>query len=427
MERMDRFRIEGPCRLEGEVLISGAKNAALPMMAAALLTSEQCIVENVPAIEDTRNLAELMRLLGADVHFDAKNHRVSVCAAGLQRSSIPPELAAKMRASFLVTGAVLARCGGVAAPPPGGCDIGQRPVNVDIKGFLAMGARYTQNNGSYILEADRLKGQRLYLDYPSHTGTENLLMAACLARGHTTIKNASGEPEVVALAACLTQMGARISGAGTSVIEVEGVETLRGAHTRVIPDRIEAGTFALAAAATAGDVLLRDVIPTHMDPLTHKLREIGAQVEEWGNYYRVWRRGKLNAVEVQTLPYPGFPTDLQATFGATLTQAHGTSIVHERVYDNRLQYVSELRKMGASIETRGQTAIIQGPSNLKGAAVNALDIRSGAAVILAALVADGTTEISGIFRVDRGYERLEEKLACLGANIRRVGPAERVG
>ncbi|MCL5025038.1 MAG: UDP-N-acetylglucosamine 1-carboxyvinyltransferase [Chloroflexi bacterium] len=424
-DKKDRFRITGPCRLEGEVIVSGAKNAALPLMAAALLTGEQCVIENVPVIEDTRNLAEIMRLLGSEVDFDAKQHRVTVRAANLDRTIVPTDLAARMRASFLVTGPLLARSGAIAAPPPGGCDIGQRPVNVDIKGFLAMGADYRQENGSYMLQSKRLVGRRLYLDYPSHTGTENLLMAACLARGHTTIKNASGEPEVVALAACLAQMGARISGAGTSVIEVEGVDSLKGTHTRVIPDRIEAGTFALAAAATGGDIVLRDVIPSHIDPLTHKLQEIGAEVEEKGNTYHVWRRGPLRPVEVQTLPYPGFPTDLQAALATTLTLAEGTSIVHERVYDNRLQYVGQLLKMGASIKAHGQTATVNGPSKLKASAVRALDIRSGAALILAALVADGTTEISDIYHIDRGYERLEDKLGRLGADIQRLSTEQR--
>ncbi len=287
--------------------------------------------------------------------------------------------------------------------------------------FLAMGAAYQQENGAYQLTSKRLVGQRLYLDYPSHTGTENLLMAACLAEGHTTIKNASGEPEVVALAACLAQMGARISGAGTSVIEVEGVDGLQGIHTRVIPDRIEAGTFALAAAATGGEVTLRDVIPSHIDPLTYKLQDMGVEVEEKGDTYRVRCRRPLGAVEVQTLPYPGFPTDLQATFAVALTQANGTSIVHERVYDNRLRYVDELRKMGASVHIQGQTAIIQGPTRLQAAPVQALDIRAGAALIVAALVAEGTTEISDIYRVDRGYEHLEDKLTSLGADICRIG------
>jgi UDP-N-acetylglucosamine 1-carboxyvinyltransferase len=423
IDKTDKYLITGPCRLAGDVVVSGAKNAALPMIAAALLTKEPCVIENVPANQDIRNLGEILRLLGSQVEFSQDQNRITICASDIECLVVPPELGARMRASFLVTGAVLSRCGRIVAPPPGGCDIGQRPVNVDIKGFLAMGAQYRQDNGTYVLEAGRLNGQKIYLDYPSHTGTENLMMAACLAKGHTTIKNASGEPEVVALAACLTQMGARIAGAGTSVIEIEGVDTMHGLHTRVIPDRIEAGTFAVAAAATGGDVLLHEVIGSHMDPLTHKLLELGAEVEEHGNTYRVKRRGKMKATELQTLPYPGFPTDLQAGFATLLTLADGTSIVHERVYDRRLQYVAELRKMGANIETHGQTAVVTGPSRLEGTKVAALDIRSGAALIIAGLVAHGTTEISDIYHIDRGYEHLDDKLTALGASIRRVNCA----
>jgi UDP-N-acetylglucosamine 1-carboxyvinyltransferase len=283
-----------------------------------------------------------------------------------------------------------------------------------------MGATVAQENGNYVINAPRLKGAKLYLDYPSHTGTENLLMAACLARGKTIIKNASAEPEVVALAACLVAMGAKISGAGTSVIEVEGVDRLYGAHLRIIPDRLEAGTFAIAAAITGGEVLLTDVIVPHMDPLTHKLTEAGVDVEEGESTYRVKGNGALRPVEVQTLQYPGFPTDLQAAFATLLTQADGISLVHERVYDGRLQYASELVKMGAKISVTGQTATIQGPTPLFGAPVHALDIRAGAAVVLAGLAAEGETEITDIQLINRGYEDLEQRLQQLGARIERV-------
>ncbi len=417
---VEKYIIQGRRRLQGEVRISGAKNAALPVMAAALLTSDECVIDNVPSIEDTRTMAELLSCLGCEVQFEEEAHRIRICARQVSEVCAPAELATKMRASFLVTGPLLGRFGTAGAPHPGGCSIGRRPVNVDIKGFASMGASVEQQDGSYLITAARLHGEKIYLDYPSHTGTENLLMAACLARGRTVIKNASAEPEVVALAACLVAMGAKISGAGTSIIEVEGVDRLFGAHLRIIPDRIEAGTFAIAAAITGGDVLLRDVIVAHMDPLTYKLVEAGVEVAESESTYRVRSNPKLRAVEVQTLQYPGFPTDLQAAFATMLTQAEGTSLVHERVYDNRLQYAGELCKMGASISVSGQTAVIHGPVSLAGARVRALDIRAGAALVLAGLAAEGDTEISEIHHISRGYENIDERLRSLGASIERV-------
>jgi UDP-N-acetylglucosamine 1-carboxyvinyltransferase len=326
-----------------------------------------------------------------------------------------------MRASFLVVGPLLARAGRAVAPTPGGCAIGRRPVNVDVKGFTAMGGHVEQEGDQYRLRADRLIGQRLYLDYPSHTGTENLLMAACLAKGKTVIKHAAAEPEVVALADCLIRMGAKIRGAGSSLIEVEGVGELYGVHLRCLPDRIEAGTFAIAGLMTGGDVTVHDVVVPHLDPIAHKLAEVGAIVEEGENWLRVRANGQLQAVELQTLQYPGFPTDLQSCFTTLLTQADGTSLVHERVFDDRLGYVTELRKLGANIRiTGGQTALIDGPSVLHGAAVRASDLRAGAALILAGLCAEGTTEISDIYHLDRGYEQVDAKLRALGARIERV-------
>ncbi|MBI4321676.1 MAG: UDP-N-acetylglucosamine 1-carboxyvinyltransferase [Chloroflexi bacterium] len=417
---MERFLIRGGRALRGQVRISGAKNAALPVMAATLLTAEECIVDNVPCIEDIRTMAELLARLGCHVDFDEDRHRIRIAARQVDKLVAPEELATRMRASFLVTGPLLARFGEVEAPQPGGCAIGRRPVVVDIKGFGAMGASVAQQNGTYQLRSDRLVGQRLYLDYPSHTGTENLLMAASLAKGKTIIKNASAEPEVVSLASYLVAMGARIFGAGTSIIEVEGVDRLYGAHFRVIPDRIEAGTFAIAAAITGGEALLRDVIVPHMDPLTHKLRDVGIEVVEGESTFLVRSTGRLSAIEVQTLHYPGFPTDLQAAFATLLTQADGTSLVHERVYDARLQYAGELEKMGARISVSGQTATIDGPSRLIGTKVRALDIRAGAALILAGLVAEGETEISDIHHISRGYENIDVRLRDLGADIQRV-------
>lgn len=412
--------VSGRCRLAGEVSVSGSKNAALPILAAALLTDEECVFENVPCIGDVQTMLELLARLGCAVEFDVAEHRVKICARNVQECTAPADLVTKMRASFLVTGPLLARFGRSMAPHPGGCAIGVRPKNVDVKGFAAMGASIDYVDGNYLFKAKSLGGTSLYLDYPSHTGTENLLMAASLAKGKTIIKNACVEPEVVALADCLKAMGAKVEGAGSYLAKVEGVGRLHGAHYRMIPDRLEAGTFAIAAALTYGEVLLRDVDVSHLDPLTHKLREVGITVEEGEDTYLVRGTGHREAVEVQTLHYPGFPTDLQALFAVLLTQAKGTSFIHERVFDDRLQYASQLRKMGAEITVEGQRATIKGPTLLKGTTVQALDIRSGAALILAGLVAEGKTEILEADHVDRGYERIDEKLNVLGAQIQRV-------
>ena len=293
-------------------------------------------------------------------------------------------------------------------------------MNVDISAMGNMGADVRRENGEYVVRASKLTGERLYFDYPSHTGTENILMAATLAQGRTIIKNASAEPEVVDLARFLRKMGAQIRGAGTTVIEIDGVPRLRGVRYRVMPDRIEAGTFAIAAAISQGDVTLTDVVSEHMDPLTHKLREVGVCVESSGRDYRIKGTPEMYAVELQTLHYPGFPTDLQAAFGALLTQAEGTSVIHERVYDRRLQYADELLKLGATIRVAGQTATVQGPTPLHGRRVHALDIRCGAALTLAGLAADGTTEILDIHHIDRGYEGIDTKLRSVGARIERV-------
>lgn len=416
---MSRLIIEGPSRLEGRLTVSGAKNAALPILAASLLTAEECIFDNVPSIEDIHSMLTLLGEIGAEVEYDPKNHQARIRARELKRAVVPPELASKMRASFLVVGPLASRLGSVLAPHPGGCAIGSRPVNVDIKGLGQMGASVSIEGPYYSVRAPGgLSGARLYLDYPSHTGTENLLMAACLAKGTTVIKHASAEPEVVALADCLIAMGARISGAGTSVIEVEGVDELHGVRYTVIPDRIEAGTFAIAAAISQGDVSLGPVILPHMDPLTHKLREVGVEVEESETDYRVRGTPVMMPTEVQTLPYPGFPTDLQACFSTLLTQARGQSLVHERVYDKRLGYVDELAKMGASIRVSGQTAVIEGPSALHGAEVTALDLRAGAALVLAALAAEGRTIVNNTQHLERGYEDIVGRLTSLGASIR---------
>ncbi|HLE02016.1 MAG TPA: UDP-N-acetylglucosamine 1-carboxyvinyltransferase, partial [Dehalococcoidia bacterium] len=333
------------------------------------------------------------------------------------------ELVSKNRASFLVMGPLLARFGQASSCPPGGDVLGQRPIDVHLAGFIALGAEVSRQDDKYLARAASLNGTTIFMDYPSHIGTENLLMAATMAKGKTVIKNASSEPEVASLAQVLNQMGARISGAGTSTIEIEGVPSLGAFHHRLIPDRLEAGTFAIAAALAGGRVTLTSVCCGHLDSLLWKLKEAGAQVAAEGDCLTI-ASSPLRATNIQALPYPGFATDLQPTMGVLLTQAQGVSVIQERVYENRFLYVGELRKMGAEVMVAGQLALVSGPTPLIGTPVKALDIRSGAALVLAGLVARGTTEISDVYHLDRGYERLEEKLQGLGAHIRREGSGQ---
>lgn len=420
-----RMRVMGGARLSGEITTNGAKNAATPMMSSALLTREPVVLENVPNIEAVRTQAELLRSLGALVEFDEQAHRMTIVADRVDQWRLRPDLAELERSSFLLVGPLLARLGAVEAPHPGGCKIGERPVNVDIRGFQAMGAEVTRVDGNYVAQTTGLRGARIYLDYPSHTGTENLLMAACLADGTTVIKNAACDPEVVALAEHLTRMGALIRGAGTSKMEIVGVPILRGARTRIMPDRIEAGSFAIAAAATGGDLVIRRVVPEHLDSLIHKLNECGADVFERDDAILVRSTRPLRAVEVQAIHYPGFATDLQQPFCAMLTQAHGESIIHERVFPDRFGYIDELRKLGAEIETNGEggtvahatRAIVRGPNQLHGATVRALDLRCGIALLIAGLAADGATDICDFHNVERGYEDVVTRFRSLGAEL----------
>ncbi|NLS79957.1 MAG: UDP-N-acetylglucosamine 1-carboxyvinyltransferase [Chloroflexi bacterium] len=416
---MDKLVIEGGHALNGEIRVKGAKNAALPIMAAALLTSDECFLENVPHIEDVEVMLDVLQRLGVRSHWEGAN-TLGLQADGVTSHQIDPELASKFRASFLVAGPMLARFGEAQAPHPGGCSIGTRPVSVDLRGFQNMGADVQRENGNYVMRAGRLQGERFTLDYPSHTGTENLLMAACLAEGTTTIENASVEPEVVDLANCLNAMGACIMGAGTGIIQIEGVNRLHGVSYRVMPDRLEAATYALAAIVTGGQVVLRERLSQYLGALTSKFIEAGAVVQAEKELYSANRGAGLSAVDIRTFPYPGFPTDCQAPFATLMTQAKGESFIHETMYDGRLAYTGELHKMGAHVRVQGQTAVIQGPTPLQGTSVRALDIRSGAAVVLAGLVAEGITEISDVYYIDRGYESIEARLASLGAVIKRV-------
>lgn len=413
---MDRLIIEGGHPLQGRVVVSGAKNAVLPMMAAALLTSEEVVIEDVPDIDDVDVLGEVLQALGAEVSSEAPG-QVRIRARQIRNFIAPTDLVRKMRASFLVMGPLLGRFGRAGSSAPGGDVIGQRPIDVHLVGFRAMGARISVDDDIYLAFAPRLNGSLIFMDYPSHIGTENLLMAAVLANGRTVIRNASQEPEVVDLAALLTKMGASIEGAGSSTIVVDGVAELHGATHRVIPDRIEAGTFALACAIAGGSVELENVIPGHLDALIWKLNETGVEVRVGERSLGIDRSGDLRATNVQALPYPGFPTDLQSAIGVMLTQAHGRSVIHERVYDRRLVYFSELALMGPRVAVEGQTAVIHGPQKLHGAAVRALDIRAGAALTLAGLAATGRTAILDAHHVARGYDSFDEKLRALGATI----------
>ena len=431
------LRVRGGMPLRGAVRISGAKNAALPMLAATLLTGDECVLTNVPDLADVGTMLGLLGSFGAETEYDRDRKRVRVRAAGISSTAAPAELVSRIRASFLVAGPLLARCGEMSASAPGGDKIGARPVDVDVRGFRQMGAtiEFAADGRRISGQTLGLRGAPIYMDYPSHTGTENLLMAATLASGRTTIVNASSEPEIVHLGEMLNRMGGRIGGLGSPVITVDGVDRLHGVAEEILPDRLEAGTFAIAAAITGGEVTLQNVRAADMIPLTAKLREAGAEV--WSDHDRMLVRSgsTLGGVEVQTLPFPGFPTDLQSAFAVLMTQAHGTSKLHERVFEDRLRYTDQLRAMGADIRVDrfalldasgnpipgevhyGTRAVFQGPTSLTGRAVRCLDIRAGAGVVLAGLIASGETTVSALHHLDRGYEGFVAKLQELGAEI----------
>ena len=412
----ERFIIEGGQKLQGTVEVSGSKNAAVAAMAASLLVADECYLENVPDIGDVKFMAQVLESLGAEVERPSPS-TLSLRAARITSFSPPTEQVVNLRASFMVMGPLLARFGQAACSAPGGDVIGQRPIDVHLAGFSAMGAEIRHQEEKFMAQAKRMRGARLFVDYPSVLGTQNLMMAATLAKGTTVIVNAAAEPEIASLAEMLNRMGARIQGAGSHTLEIEGVDALHGTSQRIIPDRIEGGTFAIAAAITGGDVRVCGVEPQHLYSLVSKLRETGVQVDEGEDVLHVRGDGQLAAVTIQALPYPGLATDLQAPMAALLTQARGVSYVHERVFENRLLYVSELRKMGAEVVSTGTTAIISGPTSLVGTSVRALDVRAGAALVLAGLAARGRTVISDIYHLNRGYQGLDGKLRSLGASI----------
>lgn len=410
------YRVRGGTPIRGAVRAHGAKNAVLPLMAAALLTEDACVIENVPPILDIFVMIEVLRHLGAQVSLSSDGV-LTIEAANICSRTTPEHLARRLRGSFLVMGPLLARFGQASAPQPGGCRIGARPVDVPVRGFRQLGAQVVVVDDRFAASG-RLRGANLVLDYPSQTGTENLVMAATLAEGITVIENASTEPEVLDLVCFLQAMGARIAWTGPGTVAIQGVPRLHGTMYRVMPDRLEAATYLLAGAITGGDVVVESVVPRHMRAVLAKLAEAGAVVEETENTVRVSAPRRLKAVDVHTYPYPGFPTDLQQPFGALLTQAEGESMVQETMYEDRLRYAGELVRMGADIHVRGQTAIIRGPTPLRGAEVRALDLRAGAAVLLAGLVAEGETVVRDAQMIERGYAGLAEQLRAMGADCR---------
>jgi UDP-N-acetylglucosamine 1-carboxyvinyltransferase len=416
---MDKLLIEGGQALSGEVAVSGAKNAALPILCAALLAPEPLVLANVPRLNDVRTMQSLLAQMGVRIDTGAPGE-VVLDAGRIDWPLAPYELVKTMRASILALGPLLARCGEARVSLPGGCAIGLRPVDQHVKGLQAMGAEIDLDHGYINARARRLKGVRFGFDLVTVTGTENLLMAATLAEGTTVLENAAREPEVVDLARCLTAMGARIDGAGSDRITIEGVPALHGARHAVMADRIETGTFLAAVAATGGDALITGTQAGTLDAVLDKLREAGATIDEAPASIRVRRRGPLAAFNLRTAPYPAFPTDMQAQMMALATRAPGTTVITETIFENRMMHVQELVRLGASIDVEGNAAIVKGVDKLTGANVMATDLRASACLVIAGLVAEGETIIDRIYHLDRGYERIEEKLSALGARIRRV-------
>lgn len=418
---MERLIVKGGNRLVGTVKTSGAKNAVLPIIAASILGTSPSRLDEIPALEDVRTICAVLECLGIKVDA-SEPHTLKIDSREITSCEAPYELVRSMRASFLVMGPLLARKGYARISQPGGCAIGTRPIDLHLKGFEALGVKIEQGHGYIEASApEGMTGANIYLDFPSVGATENIMMAAAMANGTTVLENPAEEPEIVDLANYLNQMGARVRGAGTNVITIEGVSELHGVQHSVIPDRIEAGTYMIAAAMTGGDVIIENVLPEHQKPLIAKLREAGALVEEDIDRIHVVGSGNLKAVDIKTLPYPGFPTDMQAQMMAMLSVAEGRSKITETVFENRFMHVVELNRMGANITTEGRSAVITGPAHLTGCTVRATDLRAGAAMILAGLVAEGATEICDIYHIDRGYEEIAAKLTRLGADIKRVG------
>lgn len=417
---MDKLLIRGPIRMKGEVTVSGAKNAALGVLPAALLLDNPCTIENIPNILDITILRRIMESLGTKfIDIDANTLRVD--ATNVSSYVATSEDMHLFRGSYYLMGALLGRFNKAVVTFPGGCNFGVRPIDQHIKGFEALGAKVEIEHGLIKLSADKLTGANIYLDVVSVGATVNIMLAAVKAEGVTVIENAAKEPHIVDIANFLNAMGADIKGAGTDIIRIKGVKELKGnAVHSIIPDQIEAGTYMIAAAATRGDVLVKNVIPKHMESLSAKLEEMNVKVEEHDDSIMVWAKDRLNRVNIKTLPYPGFPTDLQPIAAVLLLRADGISTITESIFDNRFQYIEELKRMGANIRVEGRMAVIEGGCKLTGAPIKALDLRAGAACVLAGCIAEGVTEVSNVHYIDRGYERMVEKLNSLGADIRRI-------
>lgn len=417
---MEKLIIKGGTRLHGEVTISGAKNAAVAILPATLLINGVCTIENLPNISDVQIQCKILEQLGAKIDW-LSNNSARIDTTNITSYKAPLDMTSKFRASYYLIGALLGRCHNVEVGMPGGCKLGARPIDQHIKGFEALGATVDVANGKVVASADKLTGSSIYMDTISVGATINIMLAAVLAEGTTTIDNAAREPHIVDVANFLNTMGADIRGAGTDIIKINGVESLKGEATySVVPDQIEAGTFMLAAIASKGDIVLKNCISEHLDCLTAKIIEMGGNVEESGDEIRVWCDRRPRKANIKTAPYPGFPTDLQAQLGVVLSIADGTSIISENIWESRFQYTYELNKMGAKITAQGKTAFFEGIESLSGAPVCATDLRAGAALIIAGIIANGTTELSNLEHIDRGYENIEMKFKNLGANIVRV-------
>jgi UDP-N-acetylglucosamine 1-carboxyvinyltransferase len=422
---LEKIIVQGGQRLSGSVRIEGAKNAVLPVITASILAGKGTShLYDVPALADVYTISEVLRNLNAEIEYDGKTH-IKVNAEGPLSTEAPFEFVSKMRASFLVMGPLLAREGHARIALPGGCAIGSRPIDQHLKGFEAMGAKVEIGSGYIEAKVDgRLQGSKVYLDFPSVGATENIMMAASMAEGTTIIENAAEEPEIVCLATYINAMGGKVRGAGTGTIRIDGVDELTAAEHTIIPDRIEAGTFMAAAAITGGNVLIENVLPEHLRPVISKMGEMGIQIEEEGTGVRVIGPEKLKAVDIKTMPHPGFPTDMQAQMMALMLGAEGNSVITETVFENRFMHVEEFRRMNGNIKIEGRTAIVNGPVSLQGAEVASTDLRAGAALVLTGLVAEGRTRVTELKHIDRGYVSFTEKLKALGADIERVNDAE---
>jgi len=415
---MANFLVEKSMHLNGCVDIDGAKNSALPILAATLLSKKKCIIKNIPPLKDIIIMQKLLHLLGAEIK--RVNNELNIDNSNIFNEELPYDLVNQIRASFLIAGPLLARFKKVRLQMPGGCAIGLRPIDLHLKGFGRLGAEIKQEHGIIEISANEIKGNDIYLDFPSVGATENIMMAAVMAEGETVITNCAVEPEIVDLAAFLNKMGAKINGAGTDIIKITGVNCMGGCIHSIIPDRIEAGTFMIAAAITKGSITVKKVIPEHLMPISAKLREIGMNIIENNDSIKVSYNTQLKNTNIKTLPYPGFPTDMQAQFMGLMSVTNGTGIINETVFENRFRHVGELNRMGADIKIESKSAVVQGVERLTGTKVKATDLRAGAALILTALAADGATEVTDGYNVERGYYKFDEKLKSLGANIKKL-------